>query len=215
MRCRLIYSLIFIFYMVTNLYAQADLDRPVNIPEDMEYYSVKQLDALQENQEEKESENAVIKDTLYIGHARAFLKGIHDGSVIRGEVYFNETKEGLYVTAIVSGVPAGKHGLHIKEGDDCWDKGNIKGKHDKFPDDNNGNFIKDYQMKFQTIDMGNIIMDENEHGTIEIFLPEVSLTGEYGILGKSVILHQYKDDFTKPDGNAGPIIGCGVIEEIH
>lgn len=37
-----------------------------------------------------------------------------------------------------------------------------------------------------------------------------------GIIGKSVVIHGNRDDFTsQPSGNSGPKIGCGVIEAVR
>lgn len=55
----------------------------------------------------------------------------------------------------------------------------------------------------------------NGHGTLEKILPGLTLKKEkYGVMGRSVILHEKEDDFGQPTGNAGGRIGCGIIEPL-
>ena len=54
--------------------------------------------------------------------AKAFIKGSEDYPHIRGEVMFYQTKDGVLVSARISGLPqseAGFFGFHIHEGENC------------------------------------------------------------------------------------------------
>ena len=44
-------------------------------------------------------------------------------------------------------------------------------------------------------------------------MPGLTLNdGKYAVNGLSIILHEKKDDFSQPSGNAGGRIACGIIE---
>lgn len=62
-------------------------------------------------------------------------------------------------------------------------------------------------------DMGNIEIAADGTGTLEITLPNATLTpNEPNTLrGTAIILHEKPDDGGQPAGNAGARIGCGVI----
>jgi Cu-Zn family superoxide dismutase len=68
-------------------------------------------------------------------------------------------------------------------------------------------------------DYGNVETDE--FGNIEAVLVDYSFSkiyGTYGVLGRTIVLHQLEDDLglqnntgSKTTGNAGARIACGVI----
>lgn len=62
-------------------------------------------------------------------------------------------------------------------------------------------------------DMGNITVDKNGEGTLDIVLKGATLVpnAPNTLLGTAVILHEKKDDGSQPVGNAGARIGCAVI----
>jgi len=53
---------------------------------------------------------------------------------------------------------------------------------------------------------GHFNPDKSPHGLYPIN------DGKYAVKGLSIILHEKKDDFSQPAGNAGGRIACGIIE---
>ena len=134
------------------------------------------------------------------------------GSLITGKVSFMETDEGLKINAVVLNAHPGKHGFHIHEKGDCSDQGNAAGGHfnpDAVP---HGDVEKHGFQKAHAGDLGNIEIGSDGKGTLEKVIAGLTLEeGQYGVVGRSVIVHEKADDFGQPTGNAGGRIACGVI----
>jgi Cu-Zn family superoxide dismutase len=143
--------------------------------------------------------------------AVAVLNGTVQGSTINGTVTLTEILEGLKVDVEVVGVPAGKHGFHIHEVGSCEAEGNAAGGHFNPKSVTHGFFPKDGAEHAHCGDMGNIEVSPDGIGGLSIVLPGITLSGENGVAGRSVILHEKEDDFGQPTGNAGGRIACGVI----
>ena len=65
--------------------------------------------------------------------------------------------------------------------------------------------------------MPNIIVPENGQLEIELFMPQIDVSGDGTILldedGSSLMIHENPDDhMTQPIGGAGARIACGVIK---
>lgn len=146
--------------------------------------------------------------------AKAVMKGTAPDSTIEGVVALMETPEGLKVEAHISNVPdPGEHGFHIHENGSCEDMGKAAGGHFNPGKVDHGLLPKDGHSHAHAGDMGNIIVDENGHAHLSVTLPDVGLVnGKYNVAGLTVILHEKKDDFGQPVGNAGGRIACGIIE---
>jgi superoxide dismutase, Cu-Zn family len=145
--------------------------------------------------------------------AIANMKGTMPDSQIAGTVTFEETEAGLVIIADLANVPSpGKHGFHIHEKGDCSDDGKAAGGHYNPASVIHGHLPTDGAEKAHAGDMGNITINENGTGKLNLTLPGVHLTGaKNNVLGLSVILHEKADDFSQPTGNAGGRIGCGII----
>jgi len=143
----------------------------------------------------------------------AILKGTATDSKITGNVTLTEEKGGLTVVAKVYNVPAGSHGFHVHAIGNCGDMGKAAGGHfnpDKSP---HGLYPMDGPMKAMAGDMGNIVVGSDGTGNFSVFMPGLTLNdGKYAVKGLSIILHEKKDDFSQPAGNAGGRIACGIIE---
>ncbi len=155
----------------------------------------------------------LLASSAWSATATAILKGTAPGSKITGEVTLIEKKGGLTVVAKVSNVPPGAHGFHIHAIGSCADMGVAAGGHfnpDKSP---HGLYPMDGPMKAMAGDMGNIVVGADGTGNFSVFMPGLTLNdGKYAVKGLSIILHEKKDDFSQPLGNAGGRIGCGIIE---
>lgn len=147
--------------------------------------------------------------------AHATIKGTTEGSPIKGEISFNETKDGVIIDAEVFDVPnPGLHGFHVHEKGSCDEEGKAAGGHYNPDNVEHGDMVHNGHMNAHAGDMGNITIDDKGHGTYTALLPGLTLTGEkYNISGLAVILHEKADDFGQPTGNAGGRIGCGVITQ--
>ena len=143
---------------------------------------------------------------------KTIVKGTSDGSSVAGSATLTDTPAGLQVTVHVSGVPAGKHGLHIHQYGDCADKGNAAGGHYNPDNVMHGFMPKDGFANAHPGDLGNIDVEPDGSGSLSLLLPGVTLSGgKYSVGGRAIVLHEKVDDFGQPTGNAGSRIGCGPI----
>ncbi len=144
--------------------------------------------------------------------AVAVLHGTKPDSTVSGEVHFYQTDKGLKIMAHVEGVPAGDHGIHVHEKGDCGDFGNAAGGHFNPEAQPHGDVVKDGIAHCHGGDLGNIVVGADGKGDLEKVVPGLTLDpGKYSVAGRSVILHEKKDDFGQPTGNAGGRIGCAEI----
>lgn len=136
------------------------------------------------------------------------------GSDLSGKAVFTEENDRIHFQLTVHNAKPGTHAVHIHEKGDCsapdaksagghWNPTNAK--HGKRGE---GEFHKG--------DIGNMEVDEEGHGSIEMSVEGWTIGGaeDSNILNKAVIIHAGADDFTsQPSGNAGDRVGCGVIQE--
>lgn len=141
--------------------------------------------------------------------AVALIKGTGPQSAsIAGTVAFKETEAGLLVSVNLQNAPPGKHGFHIHEKGDCSDEGKAAGSHYNPHGVTHGFLPTDGLQKAHEGDMGNITVDPDGTGKLDLTLTGVHLSD---VSGLAVILHEKEDDFGQPTGNAGGRIGCGII----
>ncbi len=157
----------------------------------------------------------LISSNAWAAEATVLIKGTEEGSSISGVIMLVEKGEGLEITVNVGHVSPGKHGFHIHENGSCEDMGKAAGGHYNPDEAPHGLITKDGFTNAHCGDFGNIEVGPDGTGTVTLFVPGLTLTGEkHNVLGKAVILHEKEDDFGQPTGNAGGRIGCGIIELI-
>lgn len=142
----------------------------------------------------------------------SWLQATSPNSPITGKASFWPAEKGVKIRVVVTGASPGLHGLHVHEKGDCGDGGNSAGGH--FNPDNvqHGEVLKHGIKKAHPGDLGNITVDPTGMGSLEVFLPHLTLDhGPYGIAGRSIIIHEKQDDFGQPTGNAGGRIACAII----
>lgn len=154
----------------------------------------------------------ITSGAIWAATGTAMITGTTEDSELTGTLQFEETKDGLKVTGTIENAPGGDHGFHIHEFGDCGDEGKAAGGHFNPADHPHGLLMKDGIGKVHAGDMGNLNVGQEGTAEVSLVLPGVSLTnGKYNVAGRAVIIHEKKDDFGQPTGNAGGRIGCGPI----
>lgn len=142
----------------------------------------------------------------------AHLTATDESAKAMGHLELEETSKGLHISGRIENAPAGQHGFHIHQFGACGDKGKAAGDHYNPSSNPHGHVIKDGPEKAHAGDMGNVTVSEDGTATIDLVIPAVTLIGgKYPVAGRAVVLHEKKDDFGQPTGNAGGRIGCGPI----
>lgn len=149
-----------------------------------------------------------LKNGAQFGEAKLEAKS---GSKAAGTVTFTKEKDGIRVSAEVTGVSAGKHGFHIHEKGDCSapDASSAGGHFNP-----GGAAHGDPKTKERHAgDLGNIEINKEGKGTLKLKVSDPKAFSAWSeIGGKAVILHEKADDLkTQPTGDAGGRIACGVI----
>lgn len=157
--------------------------------------------------------------------ALAVLKGVVNDSKISGTIFFEQQgyNSPVFVTVNITGIPNGlgpKHGLHVHQSaitstsdltaDIC---GSAAGHFNPL-NKTHGDILAATR---HVGDYGNIL---SSNGNILYKFNDTvsSLYGFYGVIGRTIVLHQLEDDLglqnntgSMTTGNAGARIACGVI----
>lgn len=141
--------------------------------------------------------------------ANAVLSPIKNSGV-QGIITFTPVKNGVKVSANISGLTPGKHGFHIHEfGDISTPDGSGAGGHYNPSQSKHGS--PDEHDRHGG-DLGNLFADQNGDANLEYIDSHIQLSGENSIIGRSIIVHEKEDDLeTQPTGGAGARIAQGVI----
>jgi Cu-Zn family superoxide dismutase len=133
-----------------------------------------------------------------------------NGSTVSGTISFTKVKGGVKVVAEINGLKPGQHGFHIHEfGDISSMDGKSAGGHFNPHNKKHGAPI---DTERHVGDLGNVIADENGHAHFEWVDPLIKFSGIDSIIGRTVVVHQGKDDLhSQPTGNAGARAAVGVI----
>jgi Cu-Zn family superoxide dismutase len=142
---------------------------------------------------------------------KAVIAPTRENSKVRGVASLTETPEGLHIAVRIEGVAPRPHAIHIHQFGVCDDQGKAAGDHFNPSHAPHGYLPKDGLERAHGGDMGNIEVGRNGVGTLELVLPDVTLTGANGVAGRAIIIHEQADTFAQPSGNAGGRIACGPI----
>ncbi len=154
-----------------------------------------------------------------MGNAAAFVQPTStDGSVVRGELYFDAEGDGIRLTGTLSGLTASStHGFHLHEngacgpGEDGTPGGAAGGHWDPLGTMNHDGPDADFATRHAG-DLGNVTADAEGNATLDLMLSDLSVNGENAVVGRSVMVHADPDDLSSnPSGAAGARIGCGVV----
>lgn len=156
--------------------------------------------------------SVVISSPVQADSGAAQVRGTAEGSAVSGSVLFQDTSDGLQVTAQIQGLGPGKHAFHVHEFGDCSDSGKAAGSHYNPAGAPHGFMPKDGAAHAHPGDMGNLEADAEGSARLEITLHGVSLAAAApSVSGRTVIVHDKEDDFSQPTGNAGDRVACGEI----
>ena len=133
-----------------------------------------------------------------------------------GTATFEPTKGGVKVKVSVSGLPKGKHGIHLHAAGKC-DPPDFKSAGGHFNPTGKQHGHKNPQGAHAG-DLPNLTVGLDGKGKATFTAKGVSLAEGPGSLlgaeGTSVVIHADPDDEkTDPAGNSGARIACGVVEK--
>jgi Cu-Zn family superoxide dismutase len=132
-----------------------------------------------------------------------------EGSQVRGTVEYRAAEpEGVEITASVTGLPQGRHALHVHVYGDCTapDATSAGPHYPYLPSDT----LPEPDMI--TGDIGELEADADGTASLTTVIPTAELDGSRSILGRAVVVHASGNDpSAPPDGNAGDRLACGVI----
>ncbi len=129
---------------------------------------------------------------------------------VSGTVHFTSEANGVHVVADVKGVKPGQHGFHLHEKGDCSTP-DYKSAGGHF-NPSNASHACDPTNPRHAGDFGNITIDKDGNGHLDMTTTALSFDGPNSVLGKAVILHAGMDDCkTQPTGNSGDRLACGVV----
>jgi Cu-Zn family superoxide dismutase len=160
---------------------------------------------------EAPSNARVATATLSASKAAATMPAVKN---VAGSVTFTEIKGGIRVTANVTGLePGKKHGFHIhQKGDLSSPDLNSAGPHFD-PEATNKHGGPDHPGHVHAGDFGNLNANDKGMATLTLDVPGLVMTGDKGIVGRSVIVHAKADDLkSQPSGDSGARIAGGVIK---
>lgn len=146
------------------------------------------------------------KEAIAIIHQAGDYKG-----KITGTVAFIPEGDGVKIVADVEGLSPGKHGIHLHEKSDLSSP-DLKSAGPHFNPGGKKHGGPDSE-EHHAGDLGNIEVDSNGHGHLEIISHDLSIENAgNGVVGHSVIIHANEDDLkSQPAGNSGARIAGGAI----
>jgi Cu-Zn family superoxide dismutase len=133
-------------------------------------------------------------------------------SGVSGTATFVPLADGLRIEVAAMGLTRGQHGVHLHENGDCSaPDASSAGGHFSPNADSHG-APEDPPQEHHAGDLGNLEADATGAARVTREDTELALIGEYGIVGKAVIIHRRADDLvSQPSGDAGDRVACGVI----
>ena len=152
---------------------------------------------------------SILSQTSLAADAIAKLNNV-DGEPI-GTVDFQATPHGTLLVVELHSMEPGINAFHIHEIGQCDPSFGHAGGHYN-PDGVEHGFFN--EKGFHAGDMPNLHIPENGQHKVEVFNHQLFLDERlFDEDGASVMIHAGADDYiSDPSGNAGPRIGCGVIE---
>jgi len=152
---------------------------------------------------------------------------------IKGFVEFKYQNNYMKIYINITGLSPGYHGIHIHQSGDLRKGCDSLCNHFNPFNVNHGSLL-DNKYHRHVGDLGNILADENGVVNTIIFDELITLSGKCNIIGRSVVIHEDKDDLgigglneqgqiinkkiyneSIKTGNAGKRVACGVIGWVY
>ena len=135
------------------------------------------------------------------------------GSKLVGKATLTESGTGVKLVLEIEGISPGDHGAHVHETPDC-SAPDAKSAGSHYNPDKHDHGLPDAKVRHLG-DLGNLVADKSGKAKLEIVIPDANLrpNDPHSFLGRSIIVHEKKDDGGQPVGNAGGRIGCAAIVE--
>ena len=134
-------------------------------------------------------------------------------SGVTGKAVFTQNGDNIKFVISLANASPGEHAVHIHATGDCSaPDGTSAGGHWNPTGVAHGKWGEG---EFHLGDIGNLTANAQGMGKLELTtnLWEMNTGSDIDFVGKAIIVHADADDFvSQPSGNAGPRIGCGVIE---
>jgi Cu-Zn family superoxide dismutase len=147
--------------------------------------------------------------------AKATIMGAGDTrDKIHGTATFTAAApKGVKIVVDVIGLTPGKHGIHIHEKDDLSDAKLMNAGGHFNPENADHHHAGADDPKRHAGDLGNISVETDGHGRLELTTDALSIEGKNGVVGHSIIIHEKEDDLKtqQPPGNAGGRVAGGAI----
>lgn len=139
----------------------------------------------------------------------------NDNSGVSGVVTFSQEGSQTTIEGTIKGLSKGKHAIHIHEFGNLREGCQSCGAHyNPFGQPHGG----PNDEKRHVGDMGNLEADGVNDTKLKLVDAQIKLSGEFSVLGRSVVIHKDEDDLGKGDfadskttGHAGARIACGII----
>ena len=132
---------------------------------------------------------------------------------VRGSVVFVQTGDQVQLFAVVDGLSAGKHGIHVHEHGDCTPPTfDSAGGH--FAPGGHAHGAPE-DTEHHAGDFGNIVADDTGRAVMRMVLDDITLApgDDRSLVDRALVVHAGEDDLrTQPSGNAGARVACGRIE---
>jgi superoxide dismutase, Cu-Zn family len=140
-----------------------------------------------------------------------------------GTVTFTETAEGLEVTVVATGLPAGKHGFHVHSEGSCeasTDDAGMEVMHGAAGGHFDPNETANHagpevdSATGHAGDLPNLEVAEDGAASVTFTTTKMTLAeGPTSLVGRAIMIHANEDNYTNEpkNGGSGDRIACGVI----
>ena len=134
-------------------------------------------------------------------------------SKVTGKATLTETADGVKIVLALEGLTPGDHGAHVHEKGDCSaPDATSAGGH--FNPAGHPHALPAGSPPRHLGDLGNVTAGKDGKATLEVVATGANLkdSDPNSFLGRSIIVHEKKDDGGQPTGNAGGRVACAEIK---